>query len=60
MLKTAMERDDVAMLTTAATTLTGEVFPRLDTIQTENKATFERLNKCAKAHDRSPLATPYA
>lgn len=48
-LKSAVESGDVAMLTTAAKTLTGEVFPRLDTVQTENKATLDRLNKCAKA-----------
>jgi len=29
--------------------VTGEVFPRLDSIQAENKATFDRLNTCAKA-----------
>ena len=59
-LKSAVETGDVSRLTAAATTLTGEVFPRLDTIQAENKGTFERLNKCARAHERFDLATTHA
>ena len=48
-MRSAVESGDVARLTTAATTLTGGVFPRLDSIQSENKGALDRLNRCAKA-----------
>jgi hypothetical protein len=48
-LRSAVESGDVSRLTSAATILTGEVFPRLDSIQSENKAAFDRLNRCARA-----------
>jgi hypothetical protein len=59
-LKGAVESGDVSRLTAAATTLTGEVFPRLDSVQSENKAAFDRLNTCAKAGGRFGVATSHA
>ncbi|MGH2598398.1 MAG: hypothetical protein ACRDJ9_03320 [Dehalococcoidia bacterium] len=46
-LKSAVESGNTVRLTEVAARLNQEVFPRLDTIQEENKGAMDKLNTCA-------------
>ncbi|MGH2584149.1 MAG: hypothetical protein ACRDJE_04485, partial [Dehalococcoidia bacterium] len=48
-LRSAVESGDTARLTAVAARLNQEVFPRMDTVQEENKGAMDKLNKCAGA-----------
>lgn len=47
-LTSAAQAGDTAKLTDVSTTITQDILPRLNTVQQQNKATVDRLNKCVK------------